>query len=87
MYQVGHTRLFFTSVAGHQAGTYDKEHVGLNHIAFGVRTLKDLESIRAQLSRNQIAHSGIVLDQYGPTELIWLDDPDGMRVEFYLRTG
>ena len=87
MYQVGHTRLFFTSVAGRQTRTHDKEQVGLNHVASGVRTIEDLESIQAQLSDQLIAHSGIVLDQYGLNEFIWLDDPDGIRVEFYLRTA
>ena len=85
MYQVGCTRLFFTTVARGQTATYDKEHVGLNHFAFGVRTLKDLESIQVQLNHQHIAHSGIIVDHYGLKEFIWLDDPDGIRVEFYLR--
>jgi len=37
------------------------------------------------LTSNQIAHSGI--DRYGLKEFLWLDDPDGMRIEFYLRAG
>ncbi len=37
------------------------------------------------LTSNQIAHSGIVIDSYGLKEFLWLDDPDGMRIEFYLR--
>jgi glyoxylase I family protein len=85
MYITGGTRLFFTLVDESQKGTYDKENVGLNHMAFGVRTTEELHAIQEQLSRNRITHSGIQLDTYGLKEFIWLDDPDGMRIEFYLR--
>jgi glyoxylase I family protein len=85
MYQVGDTRLFFTRCDQPQRGPYAKEEVGLNHFAFGVRTLEDLEVIEAQLNRAGIPNSGIKKDRYGQREFIWLDDPDNMRVEFYLR--
>jgi glyoxylase I family protein len=85
MYAAGDTRLFFTCGVESPRGTYEKEKVGLNHIAFGVRTLKELQTIQAQLDNAGISHSGIKLDRYGLKEFIWLDDPDGMRVEFYLR--
>ncbi|WP_158821824.1 VOC family protein [Granulicella sp. S156] len=85
MYSVGETRLFFTTSTEPRAGTYDKEKIGLNHIAFGVRSLTELEAIREQLDNAGISHSGIRLDHYGLKEFIWLDDPDGQRIEFYLR--
>lgn len=85
MYKVGDTRLFFTRSDRHQQGQYEKEKVGLNHLAFGLHTLQELQTIQAQLDSIGISHSGIRLDQYGLKEFIWLDDPDGMRVEFYLR--
>ena len=85
MYMVGGTRLFFTSLTEPQTRTYDKEKIGLNHIAFGVRSLSELEVLQAQLEAARISHSGIKLDQYGLKEFIWLDDPDGLRIEFYLR--
>lgn len=85
MYAAGETRLFFTCSAGPQAGVYDKENVGLNHIALGVRSLLELQTVEAQLDVAGISHSGIGLDRYGLKEFIWLDDPDGMRIEFYLR--
>ena len=86
MYQVGDTLLFFTRCSRNQATPYDKEMVGLNHIAFGVRTLRELEKIQGQLDAAGIVHSGIKLDPYGTKEFIWMDDPDGLRVEFYLRS-
>ena len=85
MYQVGDTRLFFTVSNQRQQGPYEKEKVGLNHVAFGVRTLEELQTIHARLNSVGISNSGIKLDHYGQKEFIWLDDPDGMRIEFYLR--
>lgn len=85
MYKAGDTRLFFTSADEQQDGPYEKEKVGLNHIAFGVRTLEDLKAIQEQLGIAGISHSGIMQDKYGMKEFIWLDDPDGLRVEFYMR--
>ncbi len=39
------------------------------------------------LTSNEIAHSEITIDRYGLKAFICLDDPDGMRIEFYLRAG
>ena len=75
MYEVGDTRLFFSACDVDRSWAYEKEQIGLSHLAFGVRTIGELQAIRAQL----------VIDRYGEKEFIWLDDPDGMRVEFYLR--
>jgi glyoxylase I family protein len=85
MYIVGDTRLFFTSADDSRHGTYEKENVGLNHIAFGLRAIEELHAVQEQLDRNAISHSGIKVDSYGLQEFIWLDDPDNIRVEFYLR--
>jgi len=63
----------------------DKERVGLNHIALGVRTIDDLRMAESQLNQASIAHSGIKTWQDGMTRYIWLDDPDGIRVEYWLR--
>jgi glyoxylase I family protein len=85
MYMAGDTRLFFTRSVESRQEKYEKEKIGLNHIAFGVRTLQELQTIQAQLDSSGISHSRIKLWQDGLTEYIWLDDPDGMRVEFWLR--
>jgi glyoxylase I family protein len=86
MYLVGDTRVFFTVSPESQTGIYNKEKVGLNHVAFGVRSLTELEAIGAELDSSEISHSGLKVDQYGQREFIWLDDPDGLRIEFYLRS-
>ena len=84
MYMVGDTRLFFTPCV-EQATPYNKENIGLNHIALAVRTIEELETIELHLSQQGVAHSGIKLWQDGLTKYIWLDDPDGIRIEYWLR--
>ena len=85
LFVVGGTRLFFTAVTTPATHPYDKDEVGLNHIALGVVTLAGLQTISTQLDSAKIAHSGIRIDPHGGREYIWLNDPDGFRVEFYLR--
>jgi glyoxylase I family protein len=85
MYMTGNTRLFFTRCQRPGRGLYEKDNVGLNHLAFGVRTEAELQNIQAQLDAGGISHSRIKFWQDGVTRYIWLDDPDGMRVEFWLR--
>jgi glyoxylase I family protein len=85
MFEVGDTRLFFTRCTAPDSRPYEKEGVGLNHFALGVRTLEDLNRIQARLDTGGIPNSGIKLDPYGSKEFIWMDDPDGLRLEFYMR--
>jgi glyoxylase I family protein len=84
MYSAGDTLLFFTPSIG-QTESYDKEKVGLNHIALGVRRIDELRMVESQLNHAAIAHSGIKLWEDGVTQYIWLDDPDGIRIEYWLR--
>jgi len=84
MYIVGDTRLFFTPSVDF-ASPYNKENVGLNHIALGVRTIEELQRVESQLNERSVSHSGIKLWQDELTRYIWLDDPDGLRVEYWLR--
>jgi len=84
MYKVADTRLFFTTATTSPL-QYDKEQIGLNHLAFGVHSEEELRSIAQRLNDFNIRHSGIQVDHYGKKDFIWIDDPDGLRVEFYLR--
>jgi catechol-2,3-dioxygenase len=85
IFLVGGTRFFFTPTSEPASGPYEKDNAGLNHLAFFIPTLAQLQEVGEQLDENKIAHSGIRLDVHGQKDYIWLDDPDGMRVEFYLR--
>jgi glyoxylase I family protein len=84
IFSTGDTRIFFVPAAQTEPA-FDKQRIGLNHLAFGVRTLDELGQIEQQLNSADIHHSGIQIDRHGGKEYIWIDDPDGFRVEFYLR--
>ena len=84
VYKIGDTKLFFVLPKTEFAPT-DKDKSGLNHIAFGVRTLEELKSAETVLDQAAIKHSGIKTDSYGNKEYIWFDDPDNYRVELYCR--
>ena len=86
VYQIGETKLFFVLPDGEFSKT-DKDLGSLNHVAFGVRTPKELRESETILNKARIKHSGIQIDKYGNKEFIWFDDPDGYRVEFYCRPG
>jgi glyoxylase I family protein len=85
MYMVGETRLFLTLSSEADGGRAEKERAGMNHIAFGVNSLKELEAVQLRLDAARIAHSGAKLEPHGRREFLWLDDPDGIRIEFYVR--
>ncbi len=85
IYQIGDTRIFFSLCDQAEFAPHEKEAIGLNHLAFGVKTLEDLQVIQKQLNDADVTNSGIQIDRYGKKEFIWLDDPDNMRIEFYLR--
>jgi glyoxylase I family protein len=86
MYQMGPTRLFFTLPRGPQApdDRFDPTRVGLEHIAVGVKTVDELRAYAKALDEAGIKHSGIHIDNHSNKEKIWLDDPDKIRVEFYI---
>jgi glyoxylase I family protein len=84
VYQLGETRLFFVIAKGKWAPG-DKDQGGLNHIAFGVRTIEELHELEATLKDKRIKNSGVSIDKHGKKEYIWFDDPNGMRLEFYCR--
>jgi catechol-2,3-dioxygenase len=85
MYQAGDTKLFFTTSPRSDSEPYDKEQPGLNHLAFGVREPRQLREILAHLDNAKLKHSGIQIDSHGNKEYIWLNDPNGFRLEFYCR--
>lgn len=83
-YKIGETKLFLGLPYG-KYKTSDKDRNGLNHLAFGVRSLKELKECEKILKKAKIKNSGIKIDKYGKKEFIWLDDPNGIRIEFYCR--
>ena len=85
VYKVGDTRLFFKQLSGGvEAEYFDKDNVGVNHLAFGVRTVDELKELKEHLIKAGIKHSEIKLGRFG-NEYIWFDDPDGIRLEVFHR--
>lgn len=85
-YQFGEAKLFL-GLPYHKLenNVFNKDRIGLNHLAFGVKTIKELKNYESVLNKAGIKNSGIKIDKYGKKEFIWFDDPDGIRLEFYLR--
>jgi glyoxylase I family protein len=84
VYKIGDTKLFFVLPKA-EFEPADKDKSGLNHIAFGVRTIGELKSLGSMLDQATIKHSGIKTDVHGNKDYIWFDDPDNYRVELYCR--
>jgi|SRR3990167_1317177 len=84
VFKIGDTSLFF-GLPYKDYEWHDKDKYGLNHLAFGVKSLEELRGLETKLNQANIKNSGIQIDKYGKKEFIWFDDPDGYRLEFYLR--
>jgi catechol 2,3-dioxygenase-like lactoylglutathione lyase family enzyme len=65
---------------------FDRNNIGLDHWAFKVNTLRELQEIEKTLKdmNMQMEEGGITDDDFGGTA-IFTQDPDGMKVEFHLK--
>ena len=84
-YKIGETKIFF-GLPYREWKELDKDRIGLNHLAFGVRTIQELKEFEKLLNGAEIINSGVKIDKYGKKEFIWFDDPNGIRLEFYYRS-
>lgn len=86
MYQVGQTMLIFTQKEeeNHIDTKFNPSNIGLEHIAFGIKDLEDLQEVEKILIINNIQNSGIHIDKSSKKQKIWLNDPSNIRIEFYL---
>ena len=86
MYLLGKTKVFLALPYGKllKGDKFDANRIGLEHMAFGIPSLKVLKEIELDLTSQKIAHSGIHIDKHSQREKIWLNDPDGIRIEFFL---
>src|ERR1700749_4034404 len=73
IYNIGSTRLFFVLPKAEFVPS-DKDQSGLNHIAYGVRSLEELQEFETMLNDATIKHSGIKKDVHGNKDYIWFDD-------------
>ena len=85
-WKFGDTKLFFgLPFKEIENNAFNRNRIGLNHIAWGIRTLDEMKEWEGKLNEVGIKNSGIIKDKYKNREYIWFDDPDGIRQEFYLR--
>ncbi len=84
-WQLGEVKLFLTKPYQKKPRNFDKSNLGLNHIAFGIKSLAELKKFEKKLNENKIENSGIKKDRYSKKQFLWFDDPDGIRLEFYFR--
>ncbi len=84
-WKIGDTKLFLTFPYKKSAKNFEKQNLGLNHVAFGVKSKANLIQMGNKLDKLKIKNSGIKLDTYSKKSFIWFDDPDKIRLEFYLR--
>lgn len=84
-WKLGQTKLFLTSAYKKSAKSFDKHNFGLNHIAFGLGSLEELNTAASHLTKAKVVHSGIHKDKYSKKSFLWFDDPDKIRLEFYVR--
>lgn len=83
VYQIGDTKIFFR-LPYSEWRERDKDQSGLNHIGFGVKDVDELKKFENILNENHIENSGVKISKLG-TEFVWFDDPNGYRLEFYVR--
>lgn len=86
LFRIGRTKLFFVLPRGElpEDDRFSANRIGLEHLAFGIETLVELQEIEKILNDAGIVHSWIHVDTHSSKEKIRLDDPDGMRIEFYI---
>jgi glyoxylase I family protein len=70
---------------GHEEGTFDELRTGLDHFAFGVSSLEELQAWQERLQELGVIHSPIAETPIGT--VIVFRDPDNIQLEFWLPAG
>jgi glyoxylase I family protein len=68
-----------------ETGAFDEQRVGLDHLSFRVTDSDELARWVAHLDANDVAHSGIIDADFGPT--VVFRDPDNVQLEFFVHTN
>jgi glyoxylase I family protein len=70
---------------GSDGQPFDEIRTGMDHVAFRVATVAELESWQDELSRRNMAFSPIAQTSMG--SVIVLRDPDNIQLELYVAAG
>lgn len=86
VYGIGRTRLFLVLPHGElPAGdVFSPNRIGLEHFAIGIGSGEELREVARVLDAGGVVHSGIHIDSHSKREKIWLNDPDKIRIEFFI---
>jgi glyoxylase I family protein len=86
VYTLGRTRLFLVLPHGElPAGdVFSPNRIGLEHFAIGIGSGEELRKVGRVLDAGGIVHSGVHIDSHSKREKIWLNDPDKIRIEFFI---
>lgn len=76
----GHYVLELFSFPSPPVRTSKPEATGLRHIAFSVETI---EKIREHLHAKNITTESIRIDEFTGKKFFFIEDPDGLPIEFY----
>ena len=74
------------SLTNHEAGSgepFDERRTGMDHVAFAVGTVADVEALRRRFEQLGVSHSE--LKGSGDTAMITLRDPDNIQLEVFGR--
>lgn len=83
MLLAGRTVLCLQAHAANDGERFDPTHSGLDHLAFTVESMDELEQLGRALDAAGIRHSGIrPITHFG--HLIEVRDPDGIQVELHV---
>jgi glyoxylase I family protein len=86
IFNVGQTALIFIQKDKKNplSEKFDPTVIGLEHFALGLKNGEELKQVAAVLTAGNIENSGIHIDKDSGREKIWLNDPSGIRIEFFL---
>ena len=80
IYRVG-AALFGLRPAAPAGDRFDENRVGLDHLAFGVDGVADLEDVARSLDELGVAHAGV--KDIGLAHILEFRDPDNIALELY----
>jgi len=85
---LGHPGGVFIALTKHNHPDADSEfserRTGIDHLAFGVRSMDELEAWVARLDAAGVPHNGIQVTPSTGFTLVAFRDPDGIQLELYL---
>jgi len=85
-YDAGDTKIFFKTPYDNTSMAANKDQAGMmNHFAIGCETEEEFGYFKERMDETGIAYSEVKADPHSGKRYIWLNDPDGFRVEFILR--